>query len=254
MTAAGAGTFLLVPLLLLLNTLLKLNMTNPDFQTGVIKPVECVKEGFELIKSDYWILFAATLVAGLIGAFTLYILMGAMACGMCYMYLKKIDGVSVSFDDLWKGFGWWLPGFVVMLLMVIPMFIVYGVIYVPVIMAVVMGQNLSQEELTGLLIGAFSVDLIFVIIMVCFHTLLMFSFPLLVDRNLSAVKAMTTSARAVLKNMGGVVGLILVNFGLALVGELAFCVGIYLVIPILVAGNIVAYRKVFPRTAPYQGY
>ena len=90
--------------------------------------------------------------------------------------------------------------------------------------------------------------------MVCFHTLLMFSFPLIVDRNLSAVKAMTTSARAVLRNLGGVVGLILVNFGLVLVGELAFCVGVYFVIPILIAGNVVAYRKVFPSTASYQGY
>lgn len=218
-----------------------------EFQTGVIKPVECVKEGFELIKSDYWILFAATFVAALIGAFTLYILMGAMACGMFYLYLRKIDGGSISFDDLWKGFGWWLPGFVVMLFMVVPMFVVYGVIYVPIIMAAVMGPNLSQDELMGLVIGAFSVDLIFVIIMVCFHTLLMFSFPLLVDRKLGAVKAMTTSARAVLKNMGGVVGLILVNFGLALLGELALCVGIYFVIPVLIAGNVVAYRKVFPK-------
>jgi uncharacterized membrane protein len=225
-----------------------------DFQTGVIKPIECVKEGFELIKSDYWILFAATLVAGLIGAFTLYILMGAMACGMFYMYLRKIDGVTVTFDDLWKGFGWWLPGFVVMLFIVVPMIVVYGIIYIPFIMAAVMGPNLSSDELIGMLIGVMSVDLIFVIIMVCFHTLLMFSFPLIVDRDLSAVKAMTTSARAVLKNIGGVAGLIVVNFGLALVGELALCVGIYFVIPILIAGNVVAYRKVFPRTVSYQEY
>jgi len=225
-----------------------------EFQTGVIKPVECVKEGFELIKSDYWILFAAIFVAGLIGAFTLYILMGAMTCGLFYLYLRKIDGNPVSFDDLWKGFGWWLPGLIVCVFIFVPMFIVYGVIYVPIIMAAVMGPNLSQDELIGLLIGAFSVDLIFVIIMVCFHTLLMFSFPLIVDRNLSAVKAMTTSARAVLKNMGGVVGLILVNFGLVLVGELAFCVGVYFVIPVLIAGNAVAYRRVFPRTVVYQGF
>jgi uncharacterized membrane protein len=54
--------------------------------------------------------------------------------------------------------------------------------------------------------------------------------------------------------MGGVVGLILVNFGLMLLGELAICIGIYFVIPVLVAGNVVAYRRVFPRTASYQGY
>jgi uncharacterized membrane protein len=67
-----------------------------------------------------------------------------------------------------------------------------------------------------------------------------------VDRNLSGFQAMKTSARAVWKNMGGVVGLILVNFVLVFLGYLALCVGIYFVIPIMIAGNAVAYRKVFP--------
>ena len=78
--------------------------------------------------------------------------------------------------------------------------------------------------------------------------LLIFSFPLIVDRNLGAVKAMTTSARAVFKNLGGVAGLIGVNFVLVICGYLALCVGVYLVIPIIIAANIVAYRKVFPKT------
>ncbi|MBK7705181.1 MAG: hypothetical protein IPJ30_05230 [Acidobacteria bacterium] len=33
---------------------------------------------------------------------------------------------------------------------------------------------------------------------------------------------------------------------LSLAGMLAFCVGIYFVIPIIIAGNVLAYRKVFP--------
>jgi uncharacterized membrane protein len=61
---------------------------------------------------------------------------------------------------------------------------------------------------------------------------------------------MTTSARAVLKNIGGVVGLIVVNFGLVFLGYLALCIGIYFVIPIIIAGQLVAYRRVFPRLNP----
>ncbi len=59
---------------------------------------------------------------------------------------------------------------------------------------------------------------------------------------------MKTSAKAVWGNMGGVVGLIMVNIVLTLIGQLALCVGIYFVIPIILAGNVVAYRKVFPAT------
>ena len=79
-------------------------MNDISFNTGVIKPVECVKEGWELIKNDYWVLFAVALVGGLIGGFTMYILLGAMICGIFYCYLQAIDGKPVSFDGLWKGF------------------------------------------------------------------------------------------------------------------------------------------------------
>ncbi len=48
-------------------------MNNTEFRTGVIKPVECVKEGWELIKSEYWLLFAITLVGALIGGVTMYV-------------------------------------------------------------------------------------------------------------------------------------------------------------------------------------
>ncbi|MBK8810907.1 MAG: hypothetical protein IPN69_09280 [Acidobacteria bacterium] len=221
-------------------------MNQSEFQVGVIRPIECVKEAFELIKADYWLLFAVTLVGALIGGMTMYILLGAMMCGMFYCYLERIDGRPVVFDGLWKGFQWWLPGLIVGLAMIVPMIIVYVVLYLPIIAAVVMGSKLSEGELIGLVAGAFGVDLVLIVAMVCFHTLLMFSFPLIVDRNLGAFAAMSLSARAVWNNLGGVAGLYGVGFVLSLAGMLAFCVGIYFVIPIIIAGNVLAYRKVFP--------
>lgn len=222
-------------------------MQDIQFHSGVIKPVECVKEGFELIKSDYWLLLGIWLVGGMIGGISMGIVAGAMTCGTFYCYLRKIDGHPIKFEDLWKGMQWFLPGLAVMFFIVAPMLIVYAVIYVPFVMAAMMGSKLNGDELIAMLIGAFVVELVLVLIMVCLHTLLIFSFPLIVDRNLGAIKAMTTSARAVFANMGGVVGLILVNFVLVLGGYLALCVGIYFVIPILIGGNVVAYRRVFPR-------
>jgi len=225
-------------------------MQNTEFLTGRIRAVECFKEGWELIKDEYWILFAISLVGALIGGITMYILFGAMVCGIFYAYLRKVDGGRVNFDDLWKGFSWWAPGLVVTLFIMGPMFAVYLIMYLPFLLAIVMGSNLSQDELFGLLAGAFVIDLFVIVVMVCAHTLLIFTFPLIVDRNLGAFKAMGTSARAVLKNLGGVVGLLLVNFGIVLLGQLALCVGVYFVIPILIAGNIVAYRRIFPNQNP----
>lgn len=222
-------------------------MSPNEFRTGVIKPVECFKEGWEIIKSDYWMLFVITLVGALIGGVSMYVLLGAMMCGIYYCYLRKIDGApSVSFDDLFKGFKYFMPSLLATILIVVPIFLVVGIIYVPLIMAAAMGSKLSQSELTAMMFGAFAVEIIVAFLMVCLHTLLLFTFPLIIDRNLSAFAAIKTSARAVLKNLGGVAGLIGVSFVLTIIGYLALCIGLYFVIPIVMAGFAVAYRKVFP--------
>lgn len=223
-------------------------MHETEFRTGVIRPVECVKEGWELIKSDYWILFGITLVGMIIGGVTMYILLGAMACGIFIAYLKRIDGQPVAFDDLWAGMKHLGAGFVVMLALIAPMVVVYAILYVPLIMATVMGQRMSEEELMAMVFAIFAFDLIFVILMVCFHTLLMFAFPLIVDRQLGGIAAIKTSIKSVWKNLSGVAGLVGVNFILTILGYAALCIGLYFVIPIMIAGTVVAYRKVFPRT------
>ncbi len=225
-------------------------MQNTEFRTGVISPVECVKEGWELIKSDYWLLFAIAFVGAILGGITMYILFGAMICGIFYAFLRKIDGWPASFDDLWKGMQYFGPGLVVTLFIVVPIFVFYNI---SMLGAVVLGSQ-TGGGMMGLLVVVGFADLVFLLLMVCFHTLLMFAFPLIVDRNLGGIQAMTTSARAVWQNLGGVAGLIAVNFGLVFVGYLALCVGVYFVIPIIIAGNVVAYRRVFPSLSSGMNY
>jgi len=217
-----------------------------EIRTGVIRPVECMKEGFEIIKSDYWILFAITLVGAMLGGITMYVLFGAMLCGIYYCYLQKIDGQPVVFEDLWKGFQWWLPGLVAVLIIIIPAFALSFIIYLPFIAAVIMGPKLSEPEIMTLLFGGFAVDIVLTIIMVCFHTLLMFTFPLIVDRNLGVLEAMKLSAKGVWKNLGGIAGLYGVVLILSILGLLT-CIGTYFIIPIILAGTAVAYRKIYPK-------
>lgn len=221
-------------------------MQNTEFRKGVIRPVECYKQAWELIKNQYWLLLAVTIIGMMIGGATMYVLLGAMMCGMFYCYFQAIDGKKVEFEGLFKGFGYFLPGLIVTVVIILPMIIVLGTIYVPLILAAASGGRMSEEELFTMLAATFAVEVVFSIFMVCLHTLLMFSFPLIVDRNLSAWQAMKTSARAVWANLGGVVGLFVVGFLLNLVGLMLFCIGIYLVIPLVIAANIVAYREIFP--------
>lgn len=220
---------------------------NPvEFRKGVIKPIECYKEAWELIKNQFWLLLAVVFVGGIIGGASMYILLGAMMCGIFYCYLKVIDHKEFKFEDLFKGFSFWLPGLIVGLLIMIPILIIYGILYIPVLVAIAANPNIKPNELMAVMGASFVVEIIFTVFMVCFHTLIMFSFPLIVDKNLSAFQAIKTSAKAVWANLGGVAGLFGVGFILCLVGMMVFCLGIYFVMPLMMGANTLAYRKIFP--------
>ncbi|RIJ92844.1 MAG: hypothetical protein DCC44_07505 [Acidobacteria bacterium] len=229
----------------------------PQFTTGQIRPTECVKEGFRLIKQDYWLLFALTIIGIFIAGFSFYILIGAMFCGIMTAYLRVFDGGRADFNDLWKGFEYFGKSILAVVVILVPG-LIYGVvvlltIYLPLIAMAVSGGNVSPDEILPALIVALVVDIVVALLMVGIHSLLMFVFPLIVEYQLSSWDAIKLSARATLKNMSGVAGLIAVNIGLGLLGYIFLCVGVYLAVPIILATNLAAYRQVFPKKAPAFG-
>jgi len=224
-------------------------MEPTEFRTGTIKPIECAKEAWAIIKPNYWLLFATCVVGIWISGVTLYILLGAMFCGIFVTLLKAVDGRQPEFPDLFKGFRYFGPGFVVMLFFAVPLLAVYSVIYGPVIYAIYTDPGMSNEKLMALMTGSLIIDLVLVLAVVCFHTLLVFAFPLVIDRGFGPVRALVTSTKAVWANLNGVVGVIVVQMALSFLGGLLLCFGIYFVVPVIFAVYAVAYRKVFPDMA-----
>jgi len=226
-------------------------MTEREFTVGQIRPVECVKEGFALIRDEYWVLLAVSVVGAMIAAVSLYILIGAMVCGIFVCYLRKIDGGRVKFEDLFSGFGYFWSSLLVAILIVVPIvvwaLVLFTTLYLPLLMKAVGGNNVSDDELLTTFFVVFVIDMIVALVMVCFHSLLIFCFPLIVDRGLSSWDSIKLSARATMKNLAGIGGIIGLNFLMLLAGELVLCVGVYLVLPLITASHLVAYRKVFPK-------
>lgn len=222
-------------------------MNREEFKTDVIRPVQCFKEGWAIIKDQYWILFAITIVGMMASSLTLYILLGAMVCGIFKCYFQVFDGEKASMETLFKSFKYFKPALPVVLLIIVPMLFVFGIIYLPILYATFQGATMTDDELFSMMPKVIVTEFIIATVMVCLHTLLMFAFPLIVDRDLSGWQAIKLSAKAVWQNLNGVAGLWAVGFVISLVGLLVFCVGIYLTIPIIIAGNISAYRKVFPK-------
>jgi hypothetical protein len=230
-------------------------MSPYEFKTGVIKPVECFKEGWELIKDQYWLFFGITIIGVLIGSFIPFAIgLGAMYCGIYYALLRKMNREPVEFGDLFKGFNWFLPGLIATLILIVPMIIFMIVSYASifgVFFSMMDGRGKIEESAIVVLYGViFGEGLIFALIISCIHAFIMFTYPLIVERNLSGFDAFKLSAKAAWANLSGVIGLILCQFAIGFVGYLACAIGLYFVLPLMFAGVAVAYRKVFPPLNP----
>ena len=225
-------------------------MPTPEFRTGVIRPVEVYKEAWAIMKDQFWLIFAITLVGMLIGSFVPIVLVGPMMCGIYMCLLDKIDGRPLVFDRLLKGFDHFLSGLIVALVIMVPLVIFIVAIYIPMIAMAFAGNAVSEDMLLPVIIGIIIMELVVGILMMILHSLIVFSFPLIVDRGLNGFEAVKLSARAVWANRGGVAGLFGVGILVAMVGYLALCVGVYLALPVLLMAMAVAYRKVFPATEP----
>ncbi|MDQ4123104.1 MAG: hypothetical protein M3209_16840 [Acidobacteriota bacterium] len=228
---------------------------NPSFRVGVIRPVECFREGWELIKDQYWMFFGVTIVGMLIGGIVpLCIILGAMICGVYYCLFQKAAGRPITFDGLFKGFEYFGPSLVVTMFVIVPAVILWTLLCIPLIViqftATDRRGNIDPGVFLPLIIGTIIGVFVIGVIIACIHALIMFAYPLIVERRLSGMEAFKLSARAVFANLSGVVGLILCEFALGIIGYMVLCVGLYLVIPIMFAGVFVAYRKVFPPVEP----
>ena len=221
-------------------------MQNIEFKTGIINPIEVYKEAWEMIKDQYWIIFAITFVGIVVGGAVPLILIGPMMCGIYLVLLRKHEGRPADFGVLFKGFDYFLPGLILAIIITVPLIVFIVAIYLPLVGIALAAPNLNESELLMFIGGTIAVELVVALIMVCLHTLLIFAFPLVVDKKLSAIPAIKLSARAVWHNLSGVAGLFAVGFVVAIIGYLMLCIGIYLVLPLILAATLVAYRKVFP--------
>jgi hypothetical protein len=225
------------------------------FNRGAIRPMECLSEAWQLVKSDYWFFLGVSLVGVLIGSMAQIILMGPMMCGIYLIFLNRMSARKADFNTLFKGFDFFLPSFIAMLLIAAVSIVLvlgsYLVICVGVfgIFAAFGPQPGGRPDpalpftIMGF-VAAVVVAIIFISILV--HALFMFVFPLIVDRRLTGWEAVKLSSRAVWSNLGGVILLMLLNTALSMVGVLLCYVGAIFELPLSFALTIVAYRQVFP--------
>jgi uncharacterized membrane protein len=111
----------------------------------------------------------------------------------------------------------------------------------------------TPDEASGFMFTFLGLELVFVMIILIVGIIVtifvLFAFPLIADRNLSGVDAIKLSIKAAKVNFAGMLGLILINVGLGIVGVICCYVGVFFVMPVSFAAYAVAYRQVFPEVS-----
>jgi uncharacterized membrane protein len=211
-----------------------------------------MKAGWNLIKGQFWLIFAMSLVAWMIGAAIPFgILVGPMMCGMFLTFFKMRRGEAVEFGTLFKGFDYFAPSVIATLLHVVPVLVIvipsYILFYVFFVVAMV---SQGGEEPSP--VALFAIFAMFALFWIAVLALVMvvsigftFVYPLIVDRGIQGFDAVKLSFKAAMANFWRLLGLSMLNFLLGLVGLLLCFVGVYFLIPVGYAAIAMAYEQVF---------
>lgn len=244
---------------------------NIQFNSGAIRAGECISQGWELIKPQYWLFFGVAfltfVITGCIPILNIF-LVGPVLAGVFIIHFVLMRRQPVDFGMMFKGFEKFVPLMVVGLIQAIPGIIWQGVqftidtnqIMQNILKSRGIGNTnfLAQTSSTNsdMIIPAalLSFLIIFGIVMfffsIAWYLTFAFAIPLVADKDLGVMEAISLSARAGWSNIGGLILLIILQVLVMLVGAMACGIGIFFALPILYASNAVAYRQVFPDVAP----
>ena len=222
-----------------------------EFRRNAVEPMECIKAGWNLIRSQYWLFVGMTAVGVMIGSVVpLGLLMGPMMCGLYLALFQTRRGQPIEFGILFKGFDYFGDSVIATLIHMIPIVVVFVPSYILfyVGLFVMMGQQGGEPNSAALLgfFGFFAVFwLVMVVILIVLSVVFTFAYPLIVDRRLSGIEAVKLSIKAALANFWRLLGLLLMTGLLSFVGVLCCYIGVFLAMPVSFAAIATAYEQVF---------
>ncbi len=184
-----------------------------------------IKDGFDLYKNNFGILLITTLIGAILASVTFGILAGPMSAGILLITLALHDKKEPKpeIGDLFKGFGFFLQSFLLI--------IVWGIIIF--VASVIVGIL----PLIGFLAS--------LCVQLAANALLMFSLFLIVEKQMDFWPASMESINMVKTNFWPFLALSVIAGVLGSIGILLLGIGIVFTLPIYFCIITVAYRKVF---------
>lgn len=247
-------------------------MTNTEFYPGAINAGDCVSNGWNLIKPNYWLYFGIAALIALTGIvlscisfisilFQIFVVPPIMV-GVFYVFFRAMRGEPVDFGMFFKGFEKYVPAMVVGLINSIPQVILIilslalnlGSFAAQIIQGAGRGGQsnfVSDNNAAPLIAGSILiviviVSIVYLLFSIAWGITFFFALPILAEKDIGAIDAIKLSARAGWSNVGGIIVLAIFEGLIVFVGALAICVGVLFVLPVVFAANAFAYRQVFP--------
>lgn len=237
-------------------------MENIEFRKNAINAADCIGEGFNFIKSRYWLFFAMCIVQIIIvivanaipyiGSILNILISGALLCGIYMALLQQRRNENAPFSLMFEGFSQIFQTSIITLISSIPWLVFGAVMYFFIAFPKIQPNPNNPTEIFNTIFNrAFIVPFILGYLTVflfslVFSILLFFALPLIADRNLGIGETIKLSVAAALHNVGGLFLLLILEMLLSFAGVFACGIGILFVIPVIYAANIVAYQSVFP--------
>jgi uncharacterized membrane protein len=222
-----------------------------EFRRGTVKPIECLKAGLELVRSQYWLFVGIAAVGMIIASVVpLGILMGPMMCGIYLALFKQRRGQPVEFGDLFKGFDYFGDSLIAALLHLVPAFVIIIPTYIffYISLFAMLAASGGQPD-PAVVLGFFGfwgiVLIVLMVVLILISVAFMFAYPLIIERHLSGFDAVKLSMKAAMANFWGLLGLMLLTGLLSFAGVLLCYVGAILVLPISFGAIATAYEQVF---------
>lgn len=226
------------------------------YRRNAVKPMECLRLGWELIQGQYWLFVGMTFVGFLIGsAVPMGILMGPMMCGIYLAFFKRRRGEPIEFGLLFKGFDYFGNSVVAALLHALPIFAVVVPAYIVFYLGMFVSLAALGNEPSGAgVLGVFFMFAVFIFVVMAVIIVLTigftFSYPLIVDRKMAGFDSVKVSFKAAMANFWGLLAMVLLCGLLNFLGVMFCYVGVILTLPITYAAVAAAYEQVFGLAGP----
>ncbi|MFV0389427.1 MAG: hypothetical protein ACK5NT_11810 [Pyrinomonadaceae bacterium] len=225
------------------------------FNKQAVNAGECVAEAWEALKPQFWLFLGMIAVAYLLMMITSCIpllgaaISGPFLCGIFAAALTVLRKRPLQFETIFDGFRIFLPAALTSVIITLPATlnqILDLVLNGFRLTAVIQGEDPDSGLSEGTLFFFLAVRIVLFIITLIASYLFIFAFALLIDKRLTVGAALSTSAKAVFANFGGVFVLCILNTLIILGGILVFCIGFFFAFPLVLTTTAAAYRAIFP--------